>query len=255
AESGSIAIVENEGNARMCLSLPETHIAIFGVEKLIPRLSDLPYFLDILSKSATGQILNAYTSVAGNPAPGHERHYIIVTRKRFEIAADPVFKEALRCIRCGACQNVCPVFQRISGHGYGFTYGGPIGVMLAPFFKGYTECEEIINASTLCGFCSSVCPMKISISRLIIEHRRRFAEEYDGKVSLAHRFKRGFSYAYRIAMSYYLIRKVVRPFARLYLKLSQKALGYNCVPFWNSFAKRHFIDMPRKTFMEGYFKK
>ncbi len=255
AESGSIAIVENEGNARMCLSLPETHIAIFGVEKLIPRLSDLPYFLDLLSKSATGQILNAYTTVAGNPAAGHERHYIIVTHKRFEMAADPVFKEALRCIRCGACQNVCPVFQRISGHGYGFTYGGPIGVMLAPFFKDYTECEEMINASTLCGFCSSVCPMKISIPHLIVEHRRRLAEDYDGRVSLVHRFKRIFSYAYRVAMSYYLIRKLARPFARMYFKFSQKALGYNYVPLWNKFAKRHFIDMPRKTFMEGHFKK
>ena len=255
AESGSIAIVENEGNARMCLSMPETHIAVFGVEKLIPRLRDLPYFLDLLSKSATGQISNAYTSVAGKPAAGHERHYIIVTHKRFEMAADPVFKEALRCIRCGACQNVCPVFQRISGHGYGFTYGGPIGIMLAPFFKGYTECEEMINASTLCGFCSSICPMKISIPHLIIEHRRRLAEEYDGRVSLAHGFKRLLSYAYRIAMSYYLVRKAVRPLTRMYLKLSRKALGYNYIPLWNKFAKRHFIDMPRKTFMEGHFKK
>ncbi len=253
ADSGSITVVENEANARLAINLPETHIAVFGVEKLIEKFTDLPYFLDILSKSATGQLLNAYTTIAGPPAPGKERIFVIITTKRFEIAADPVFKESLRCIRCGACQNICPVFQRISGHGYEFTYAGPIGMILAPLFTGYEKCSELIDASTLCGFCKSVCPVKIDLPGLILEHRIRYNARKDIAKTIFKQIKQFFSYIHSIIMSNYFLSSFAAPAGRFYFAISQKILSRNYIPLWSSFSKRDFIGLAPRSFMESYF--
>jgi len=254
-ETGSIAVIENEGNARMCLTLPQTHIAVFGAEKLIPKFSDIPNFLEILSKSATGQLLNAYTTITSAPEAGHERYYIIVTKNRFKIASDAKMKKILRCIRCGACQNVCPVFQRLASHGYEFTYGGPIGIMLAPFFKGIAACEEMLDASTLCGFCKSLCPMKIDIPEIIIEHRKRLAKLPASSLSLKRIVKKCFSFSYRFFYSYEFTRSLIPYGIRFAEKLSNKISGRFYIPFWDKFRGRNFIKAPEKTFFEEYFKK
>ncbi len=255
SDSGLIAVIENEANARLAINLPQTHIAVFGVEKIIRNLNDLPHFLNLLSKSATGQLLNAYTSIIGPPAEGKERFFIIVTKRRFEIAADPVFKEALRCIRCGACQNICPVFQRLSGHGYEFCYGGPIGTVLAPFFIGYQKCAELIDASTLCGFCKSICPMKINLPALILQHRFHYGADKKIKKPLFKHLKKLFSYLHSLIMSNNVLSRVIQPFARLYFKITAAVFGRNYIPRWSVFSKRDFIGMAPKTFMESYFTK
>ena len=255
ADSGLIAVVENEANARLTINLPQTHIAIFGAEKIVEKLADLPHFLNVLSKSATGQILNAYTSILGAPDKDKERYFIIVTKNRFKIAADPVFKESLRCVRCGACQNICPVFQRLSGHGYEFTYAGPIGTVLAPFFIGYQKCSELLDASTLCGFCKSVCPVKINLPALILEHRfRRCADAGVQKPPLA-LAKKIFSKIHSRVMSNYYLSRAVAPLARIYFAAARKIFGKNYIPLWSRFSKRDFIGEAGKTFMERYFKK
>jgi L-lactate dehydrogenase complex protein LldF len=255
ADSGLIAVIENEANARLAINLPQTHIAVFGAEKIIQNLDELPHFLNLLSKSATGQLLNAYTSIIGPPAAGKERYFIIVTKERFKIAADTVFKEALRCIRCGACQNICPVFQRLSGHGYEFTYGGPIGTVLAPFFTGYQKCAELIDASTLCGFCKSICPMKINLPGLILQHRFRCGADNKINKPLFKHFKKLFSYFHSRIMSNNILSRAIQPFARLYFKMAAAAFGRNYIPLWSVFSKRDFIGMSPKTFMELYFSK
>lgn len=255
ADSGLIAVVENEANARLAINLPKTHIAIFGIEKIVGKLTELPHFLNVLSKSATGQLLNAYTSVVGAPDENKERFFIIVTKKRFEIAADPVFGEALRCVRCGACQNICPIFQRLSGHGYEFTYAGPIGTVLAPFFLGYRKCSQLIDASTLCGFCKSICPMKINLPALILEHRFRCGADPAAGKSLYRRVKKIFSMGHSLVMSNSYLSTAVAPLARLYFAAARKIFGKNYIPLWSRFSKRDFMGLSGKTFMERYFKK
>jgi len=255
ADNGVISIVENECNARLSFGYPQTHIAVFGAEKIISRFNEMGSFLDILSKSATGQIANAYTSFVGACEEGHERYFIIITKNRYKIADDPVFSEALRCVRCGACQNICPIFQRISGHGYGFTYAGPIGIALAPFFLGYEKCSELIEASTLCGFCKKICPVKIDIPSLILEHRRRYYEDPSIVKTPFKKAKKIFSYIHSKIMSGPFLSSLIPPFIRLYFKASKYLGGRNYIPLWDKYEKRHFMDMPEKTFMERYFKK
>lgn len=255
SDSGLIAVIENEANARLAINLPQTHIAVFGAEKLIRNLNDLPHFLNLLSKSATGQLLNAYTSIIGPPSEGRERFFIIVTKKRFKIAADPVFKEALRCIRCGACQNICPVFQRLSGHGYEFTYGGPIGTVLAPFFIGYQKCAEMIDASTLCGFCKNICPVKINLPELIIQHRFRYGTNNKINKPLFKQLKKLFSYIHSMIMSNNVFSRAAPPLARLFFKITAAVSGQNYIPWWSIFSKRDFLEIAPKTFLESYFGK
>lgn len=255
ADSGLIAVVENEANARLSINLPKTHIAVFGAEKIVEKLTDLPHFLNILSKSATGQLLNAYTSILGAPDEGKERYFIIVTKSRFKIADDTVFSAALRCVRCGACQNICPVFQRLSGHGYEFTYAGPIGMVLAPFFVGYQKCAELLDASTLCGFCKSICPMKINLPALISEHRFRRGADAGVKRPLFGLAKKIFSKIHSLVMSNHYLSRAAAPLARMYFSAARKIFGKNYIPLWSRFSKRDFIGEAGKTFMERYFKK
>jgi len=182
ADSGTLAIVENEGNARLATSLPRVHVALMGLEKLLPRLADLPTFLALLGRSATGQPATSYVSLITGPRrpddPGgpEEVHVVILDGGRSAVLADPELRDALRCIRCGACLNHCPVYQQIGGHAYGWVYGGPIGAILDPGLLGLERTHELPHASSLCGACGDVCPVRIPIPDLLLAHRRRAVE-------------------------------------------------------------------------------
>ncbi|HUY28932.1 MAG TPA: LutB/LldF family L-lactate oxidation iron-sulfur protein [Candidatus Binataceae bacterium] len=176
AETGSLIVVENEGNGRMSSTLPEVFVAVMGIEKVIPKLADLPHFLEILGRTATGQKLTTYTNfIQGPRAPGEldgprEMHVVILDNGRSAMLADPVLREALMCIRCGACLNVCPVYRRIGGHAYQSPYPGPIGSIISPNLVG-SAAAHLPFASTLCGACKDVCPVKIDIPRILLHLR------------------------------------------------------------------------------------
>ena len=176
AETGSLCLVESEGNGRMCTTLPRVLISVVGVEKVIPRLRDLGVFLQLLPRSATGERMNPYTSVwtGVTAADGpEEMHIVLVDAGRTKALADPVGRDALACIRCGACLNICPVYSRAGGHAYGSVYAGPIGAILAPQIHGLEEHASLPYASTLCGACYEVCPVKINIPRILVHLRSK----------------------------------------------------------------------------------
>lgn len=189
ADSGTIVVVENEGNSLLSTSLPRVHIAVLGIEKVIPGFSELSVFLRLLARSATGQPITVYTTHYTGPQPraggeaGHEPrelHVVLVDAGRTALLADPEHRLALACIRCGACLNVCPVYRRAGGYAYGWTYPGPIGSVLAPAMEppgaGPTPPEELPFASSLCGACTEICPVKIDLHHQLLSWRRRLVE-------------------------------------------------------------------------------
>jgi L-lactate dehydrogenase complex protein LldF len=181
AETGTVVLVTNEGNGRMVTSLPRVHVAVMGVEKVIPSMSDLAVFLAILAKSATGQKLSVYTSLVDGPRRAgelegpEEFHLVLLDNGRVGQLAGPL-REALACLRCGACLNVCPVYRQIGGHAYGYTYPGPIGILLTAMLNGPESVKELAHASSLCGACADACPVRIDIPRMLIELRRDVSE-------------------------------------------------------------------------------
>jgi len=184
ADTGQIVLVTNEGNARFSMAAPRIHIALVGIEKLLPRRADLPLFLSLLGRSATGQHLTVYTQLIGGPrAPEQpdgpeEMHVIFLDNGRSEILAGEC-REILRCIRCGACLNVCPVYRQSSGHAYRSVYPGPVGAVLSPLLKGkqFPELADLPKASSLCGACNEVCPVDIPIPDLLLRLRRKGKKE------------------------------------------------------------------------------
>jgi L-lactate dehydrogenase complex protein LldF len=181
AETGSVAVMENEGNIRLSSSLPKVHVALVGIEKVIPRWSDLATFLQLTARSATGQRVATFVSVLHGPR-GDERdgpeemHVVFVDNGRTRVLADPEAWRTLRCIRCGACLNTCPVYRQTGGHAYGWVYSGPIGAVLAPGMLGLEAAHPLPFASSLCGACAEVCPVRIPIPDLLVEWRRRSVE-------------------------------------------------------------------------------
>lgn len=177
ADSGSIVIIENEGNARFVSTLPQTHIVVTGIEKILPSISDLPLFLTLLPRSATGQRMTSYVSVIQSPRMSHETDgpdeliIILVDNNRSGVLGDAAMREVLFCIRCGACLNVCPVYQSVGGHAYGSVYPGPIGSILTPALYSIEEAAQLPFASSLCGSCSEICPVKINIHHLLLYQR------------------------------------------------------------------------------------
>jgi L-lactate dehydrogenase complex protein LldF len=173
AETGSIVLVTNEGNGRLTTTWPRVHVALMGMEKVIPRLVDLPVFLKLLARAATGQPLSVYTTIitgrrrAGELDGPDEFHLVILDNGRSKILASP-FRESLQCIRCGACLNACPVYRRIGGHAYGGVYAGPIGSILTPLYDSVSGNPHLPHASSLCGACQAACPVKINIPHMLI---------------------------------------------------------------------------------------
>jgi L-lactate dehydrogenase complex protein LldF len=179
AQTGTVGIVESEGNGRMCLTLPEVLITVMGIEKVIPSFTDLEVFLQLLPRSATGERMNPYTSMWTGVAEGdgpREFHLVLLDNGRTAVLADPDGRSALRCIRCGACLNVCPVYERVGGHAYGAVYPGPIGAVLAPQLTGIEANKSLPFASTLCGACYDVCPVRIDIPTMLVNLRAKAVE-------------------------------------------------------------------------------
>lgn len=187
AETGTILLVENEGNIRLTTSLPRLHIAVMGIEKLLPRFADLDVFLKLLPRSGTGQRLATYqsfiTGVKRSPEDEgpEEVHVVLLDNGRSRMLAHPVTRQSLACIRCGACLNSCPVYQQIGGHAYGSVYPGPIGSVITPQLIGLQKAAQLPYASSLCGACREVCPVKIDIPRLLLHLRGEITEGRSGE--------------------------------------------------------------------------
>jgi L-lactate dehydrogenase complex protein LldF len=177
-----ISITENEGNARLTAAVPRIHVAIMGIEKIIPRLDDLALLLPLLATAGAGQALTCYNSIYGGPRqPGEvdgpeEFHLVILDNKRTHLLADPEQRDALHCIRCGACLNVCPIFKNVGGHSYGTTYQGPIGSVITPHLRGLQNWKHLSAASSLCGACTEACPVKIDLHHHLLHNRRNAAQ-------------------------------------------------------------------------------
>jgi L-lactate dehydrogenase complex protein LldF len=180
AETGTIVIVESEGNGRMCTTLPRMLISVMGIEKALPRLADLGVLLTLLPRSSTGERMNPYTTLFTGVHPGdgpEEFHLVLLDGGRTQTLADAEGSQALRCIRCSACLNVCPVYERAGGHAYASVYPGPIGSIVSPQLAGLQDHLSLPWASSLCGACAEVCPVKIDIPRVLVHLRGRIAHE------------------------------------------------------------------------------
>lgn len=177
AETGTLCLVENEGNGRMCTTVPDLHIAITGIEKVVELLDDVPPLLSLLTRSATGQIISTYFNMISSPRKEDEKdgpeevHLVLLDNGRSQAFADEELRQTLQCIRCGACMNHCPVYTRIGGHAYGTVYPGPIGKMISPHMLGLEATSNLPTASSLCGACGEVCPVKIPIPKLLVRLR------------------------------------------------------------------------------------
>ena len=182
AETGTVALIENEGNIRLTTSAPPVHVALVGIEKLLPRWDDLAVFLQLTARAATGQPVGNYVSMihgprtADDPDGPEEVHVVLVDNGRTDVLADPEAWEALRCVRCGACLNACPVYRQTGGHAYGAVYSGPIGSVLNPGLAGLHAAMPLPFASSLCGACEEACPVRIPIPELLLSWRRRAVE-------------------------------------------------------------------------------
>ncbi|GAA2362023.1 LutB/LldF family L-lactate oxidation iron-sulfur protein [Dactylosporangium salmoneum] len=183
AETGTLAVVESEGNGRMCLTLPRTLITVMGIEKVVPTWTDLEVFLQLLPRSSTGERMNPYTSLWTGVTPGdgpQEFHLVLLDNGRTAVLADEAGRSALHCIRCSACLNVCPVYERTGGHAYGSVYPGPIGAVLSPQLTGVEDNASLPYASSLCGACFDACPVRIDIPSMLVHLRARHVEERRG---------------------------------------------------------------------------
>ena len=182
AETGTLVLVTNEGNGRMCTSMPRIHVAITGMEKVVPSLEDMGIMLRLLIRSATGQRISSYVTTVTGPRRSddedgpEEFHLVIVDNGRSRLLADPELREALYCLRCGACLNACPVYRKVGGHSYGWIYPGPIGAIISPMLTNLSEAKDLPYASSLCGACKEACPVKINLPRMLLYLRHQLAE-------------------------------------------------------------------------------
>ncbi|MBX6394698.1 MAG: iron-sulfur cluster-binding protein [Alicyclobacillaceae bacterium] len=255
AETGSICLFTNEGNGRMVTSLPPVHIAIMGMERVLPTFEDLEVMMYLLPRSGTGQKLTSYVTVITGPrrdgeADGPEEfHLLIVDNGRSRILKDPRFREALQCIRCGACLNVCPVYRQIGGHAYGWVYPGPIGAVITPLLQDdLDQWGDLPYASSLCAACYEACPVKIPLHDMLVRHRVRYVAA--GKTPPAERlafrvFKRAFGHARRYRLAVRAASKLQRPFVRnrhLRAKLPGLA-GWTMSRDFPAVAPRRFRDL------------
>ncbi len=222
AETGTIVLISNEGNARLTTTCPRVHVALMGIEKVLPRWIDLPVFLKLLARAATGQTLSVYTTLITGPRRPDDQdgpdefHLVLLDNGRSRVLATP-FRESLQCIRCGACLNACPVYRRIGGHAYGGVYSGPIGSILTPLYDSVADNPHLPHASSLCGACQTACPVKINIPHMLIGLRE--LQQHEMGKSFSERWAYGLAAAvlrrpwlYRLALR--CARLVLRTLAR-----------------------------------------
>jgi L-lactate dehydrogenase complex protein LldF len=216
AETGMISITENEGNGRLTTALPKVHVALMGIEKVLPKLSDLALFLPLLATTGTGQQLTCYNSLIGGPRQPdevdgpEEFHLILLDNNRTQLLADAEQRDALHCIRCGACLNACPIFRNVGGHTYATTYQGPIGSVITPHLRGLMDWKHLSYASSLCGACTDVCPVKIDLHHHLLHNRRNaVATQPDPSEQIAFRL---FAFLTRFPRLINLLARLSRPF-------------------------------------------
>jgi L-lactate dehydrogenase complex protein LldF len=250
AETGMISITENEGNARLTASLPKIHVAIVGIEKVLPRLTDLALFLPMLATAGTGQPLTCYNTIYGAPRlPGEsdgpkEFHIVLLDNRRTQLLADAEQRDALHCIRCGACLNVCPIFKNVGGHSYGTTYQGPIGSVITPHLRGLHDWKHLSSASSLCGACTEACPVKINLHHHLLHNRRNAVQT---ESSLVERIMyRGFAFTMLRPKVYQMVTEL----ARLLQPLRQVIDGTPLDPLRPWTKTRSFPAVAEKTFRE-----
>jgi L-lactate dehydrogenase complex protein LldF len=254
ADTGTVVLVTNEGNGRMVTTLPRVHVAIMGVEKVVPSMSDLVVFLAILAKSATGQKLSSYTTLvqgprrAGELEGAEEFHLVLLDNGRVKQLAGTL-REALSCLRCGACLNVCPVYRQIGGHAYGYTYPGPIGILLTAMLHGDGAVKDLAHASSLCGACADACPVRIDIPRMLIELR---AENVQDAVAPAQE-RRIFRLFARLLTMPRLYR-LAAPLGRLAQRPFARDGGIGAIPgFFGEWTRtRDLPAVARRTFSERW---
>ncbi len=259
AETGTIVVVENEGNGRLTTSLPPVHIVLVGIEKMIPRADDLGVFLRLLARSATGQAMTSYVSCITGPRRAGELdgpdevHVVILDNGRSTILADPAIRETLACLRCGACQNTCPVYRHIGGHAYSAVYAGPIGALVSPFLDAPGAPPDLPFASTLCGACAEVCPVRIDIPAVLLRLRERAMDaDLPGPGPHARLVNRLGMRLWAAAMRTPARYAMAFGAARLALRMLSRrgAVRWLPGPFGGWTRGRNFPAPPRKTFRQ-----
>jgi L-lactate dehydrogenase complex protein LldF len=244
ADTGSIAITENEGNGRLSCGWPKTHIAIVGIEKVLPSINDLALFWPLLSTYGTGQRLTVYNSIIGGPRRNDEEdgpdemYVILLDNGRTNILQNPKSRESLYCIRCGACLNACPVYKNIGGHAYGTTYSGPIGSVITPHLKDLGEYKHLSYASSLCGNCTEVCAVKINLHELLLDNRAEAVEQGSS------------TFAERTAWKFWKMAMLKRPLMNM---ASGKMKGWVVNNFMTTWKKhRSPLQFPAKSFSQQW---
>ncbi len=247
AETGGFVVCTNEGNADLGVSLPKVHIACMGIEKLIPRAADLGVFLRLLARSATGQPITTYSSHFHGPMPGGELHIVLLDNGRSNLLGSSDFRRSLNCIRCGACFNTCPVYRRSGGHSYGVTVGGPIGSIINPAHDPAKH-KSLPFASSLCGSCSDVCPVKINIHEQLFISRQRLAKL--GLVSVTKRMSLKLA---SVVLSRPWLYRLAGRVARTALRLLPRSFIYSRLNMWGR--QRELPPAPPSSFRELHRKR
>jgi L-lactate dehydrogenase complex protein LldF len=250
AETGTLVVLESEGNGRMCLTLPETLISVVGIEKILPGWQDLEVFLQLLPRSSTAERMNPYTTMWTGTTAGDgpsEFHLVLLDNGRTDTLADTVGRQALRCIRCSACLNVCPVYERAGGHAYGSAYPGPIGAILSPQLRGTGSAIDasLPFASSLCGACYEVCPVAIDIPEVLVHLRERVVENEPG-----HRLERAAMKAATYAMTHPAAYRAAESAAVRGRKLIPKKIPIAPAKAWTE--TRDLPELPKQTFRQWW---
>jgi len=255
SELGAISITENEGNARLTTSLPKVHIAIVGIEKVLPRIADLAVFLPLLASAGAGQMLTCYNSLISGPKRPDEPdgpdelHIVLLDNGRTRLLADAEQRDALHCIRCGACLNVCPIFRNVGGHTYGTTYQGPIGAVITPHYAGLQEFQHLAQASSLCGACTATCPVRIDLHHHLLHLRRNAVQEKPALLETI--AMRGFAFVMKRPWLFRLAGKIGRflqPFAK-----DAQGTAFDPAAAWT--CTREAPQIAEQSFREWYDKR
>lgn len=245
AETGTIGVVESEGNGRMCLTMPKVLVTLMGIEKVLPSWQDLEVFLQLLPRSSTAERMNPYTSLWTGVTEGdgpQEFHLILLDGGRTQVLSDEVGRAALHCIRCSACLNVCPVYERVGGQAYESVYPGPIGAILTPQLNGLASAPSLPWASSLCGACYEVCPVKIDIPSILIHLRGRVVREEKSKLTPEALAMKGMAAAFSTRRRYEAAQRLA--------KLGRGPIAKAAIPGWT--AMRDLPEPPKETFRDWW---